>query len=162
MMTVDGTDFRIEQPTPFATRWFSHKFKGPGLRYEVAMSINGGDVVWTNGPFPCGSWPDITIFREGLMDKLLPMEMVEADKGYRGQPDKIRTPDDFQSREEKKRKKRASSRHETVNRRFKQFNILKKHFRHDLQDHQKVFRSVVVLTQLSIRNREVLFACDYE
>lgn len=87
-MTVDGTDFRIEQPTEFSKRWYSHKFKGPGLRYEVALSILGGDIVWTNGPFPCGSWPDISIFRAGLIDELRPMEMVEADKGYRGQPDK--------------------------------------------------------------------------
>jgi hypothetical protein len=33
-VTVDGTDFRINEP--------SHKFKGPGLRYEVAISIKGG------------------------------------------------------------------------------------------------------------------------
>lgn len=162
MMTVDGTDFRIEQPTEFSKRWYSHKFKGPGLRYEVALSILGRDIVWTNGPFPCGSWPDISIFRAGLIDELRPMEMVEADKGYRGQPDKIRTPDDCYGRAEKLRKRRASARHETVNRRFKQFNALKKHFRHDLEDHQKVFRAIVVLTQLSIKNGEVLFACDFE
>jgi hypothetical protein len=39
---VDGTDFRINEPTDFSTKWFSHKFKGPGLRYEVAISIKGG------------------------------------------------------------------------------------------------------------------------
>lgn len=41
-VTVDGTDFRINEPTDFSTKWFSHKFKGPGLRYEVAISIKGG------------------------------------------------------------------------------------------------------------------------
>lgn len=162
MVTVDGTDFRIEQPTPFKKKWYSFKFNGPGLRYEVAVSILGGDVVWTNGPFPCGSWPDISIFRSGLIDMLRPNEMVEADKGYRGQPDKIRTPEDFHSQEERDLKRRASSRHETVNRRFKQFSILKKQYRHDLRDHQKNFRAVVVLTQLSIKNGEVLFAVDFE
>ena len=160
-MTVDGTDFRVQQSTVFDTKWYSHKFKGPGLRYEVAVSINGGDIVWTNGPFPCGRWPDITIFRSGLMDNLLPGERVEADRGYRGQPDKIRIPDQFENLEEKKKKQRARSRHETVNRRFKQFNILKHEFRHNLHNHQIVFQSVVVLTQLSIKNGEVLFACDY-
>jgi hypothetical protein len=40
-VTVDGTDFRINEPTDFSTKWFSHKFKDPGLRYEVAISIKG-------------------------------------------------------------------------------------------------------------------------
>jgi DDE superfamily endonuclease len=162
MMTVDGTDFRIEQPTPFSTRWFSHKFKGPGLRYEVAVSILGGDIVWTNGPFPCGAWPDISIFRSGLIDNLLPQEMVEADRGYRGQPDKIRTPDDYRNSTERDLKKLARSRHETANRRFKQFKILQLTYCHDLQSHKQVFRAIVVLTQLSIKNGEVLFACEFE
>lgn len=157
-MTVDGTDFRIEQPTPFAKKWYSHKFKGPGLRYEVAVSIKGGDIVWTNGPFPCGSWPDISIFRAGLISKLRRREMVEADKGYRGQPDKVRTPDDYETVEERNQKSYARSRHETANKRFKQFKILKMTFRHELDVHQMVFRAVVVLTQLAIRNGEVLFA----
>jgi hypothetical protein len=41
-ITVDGTDFRLNEPTDFSTKWFSHKFKGPGVRYEVAISIKGG------------------------------------------------------------------------------------------------------------------------
>jgi hypothetical protein len=160
-MTVDGTDFAINEPTPFSSRWFSHKFRGPGLRYEVAVSINGGDIVHTNGPFPCGEWPDITIFRSGLMDKLAPGEMVEADRGYRGQPDKVRIPVDYRDDAERKRKSRARARHKTVNKRFKQFGILKQKFRHRLERHQMVFRAVVVLTQLNINKGEVLFAVEF-
>ena len=156
-MTVDGTDFQIQEPSPFESRWYSHKFKGPGLRYEVAVSILGGDIVHTNGPFPCGTWPDISIFRSMLMDKLLPGEFVEADNGYRGQYDKIRTPVDYTTKKEKKMKARARARHETCNKRFKQFQILKKPFRHNRSEHQKVFRSIVVLTQLSIQSGENLF-----
>lgn len=33
-VSIDGTDFRIYEPTPFSPRWFSHKFKGPGLQYH--------------------------------------------------------------------------------------------------------------------------------
>ena len=160
-MTVDGTDFMILEPTPFSSRWYSHKSKGPGLRYEVAVSINGGDIVHTNAPFPCGAWPDITIFRSELIHKLDEGEMVEADRGYSGEPTKVRVPVDYQTLEEKESKKRARSRHETVNKCFKQFGILWKTYRHDLDDHQKVFRAVVVLTQLSIHNGEVMFAVDY-
>jgi len=30
-VSVDGTDFRIQEPIPFDAKWFSHKFNGPGL-----------------------------------------------------------------------------------------------------------------------------------
>lgn len=53
LVSVDGTDFRIYERHPFWSGWFSHKFKGPGVRYEVAVCIKTGDVVWINGPFPC-------------------------------------------------------------------------------------------------------------
>ena len=36
-ISLDGTDFRIQEPTPFDPKWFSHKFKGPGLRYEIGV-----------------------------------------------------------------------------------------------------------------------------
>jgi hypothetical protein len=41
-ITIDGTDFSIYEPTPFSTKWFSHKLKGLGVRYELAISIGGG------------------------------------------------------------------------------------------------------------------------
>ena len=43
--TVDGTDFRVQICKPFNKAWWSYKFKGAGLHYEVAMSIQGGDIV---------------------------------------------------------------------------------------------------------------------
>ena len=53
-------------------------------------------------------------------------------------------------------------RHETINKRFKQFGVLKQVYRHDLRDHGDVFRSVAVITQLAIDNGEPLFAVEYE
>lgn len=35
LTTVDGTDFRIGNPTPFKKVWYTKKFNGPGLRYEL-------------------------------------------------------------------------------------------------------------------------------
>jgi hypothetical protein len=162
MTTTDGTDFRINQPSPFSTRWYSHKFKGPGLRYEVCLSIQGGNIVWTNGPFPCGAWNDITIFRNGLMEKLKDGEMTEADAGYRGQPDKVRVPSDWHTRKEKRMKALARARHEHINARFKTYKILKLPFRHDLQRHQNVFRAICVLCQISIQSGECLFVCEFK
>ena len=44
---------------PIWTSWFSHKFKGPGVQYEVGLGIQSGDIIRLNGPFPCGKWSDI-------------------------------------------------------------------------------------------------------
>lgn len=161
MVTVDGTDFRICEPSPFSPKWYSHKFKGPGLRYEVAISINGGDIVHVYGPFPCGAYPDISIFRRKLIDMLVDGEMVEADRGYRGEPNKVRIPVDYFTKKQKKMKSRARARQETCNRRFKQFGVLGQRFRHGISKHKIVFESVAVITQLEIDNGAPLFHVDY-
>ena len=41
-ITVDGTDFKIKEPTPFSPTWYSQKHNGPGLRYEVGICIHTG------------------------------------------------------------------------------------------------------------------------
>ena len=63
-MSIDGTNFRIYEPSPFSPKWFSHKFHGPGLRYEVGIAIRTGWIVWINGPYPPGDWPDVRIARD--------------------------------------------------------------------------------------------------
>ena len=44
------------------------------------------------------------------------------------------------------------SRHETVNRRFKQWAILHDRFRHPEELHEDVFTAIAVITQLEIEN----------
>jgi hypothetical protein len=78
-VTVDGTYFIIYEPTNFSKKWFSHKFNGPGIRYEVAILIKGGQIVHIQGLYPAGKWPDIKIFRECLKYKLLEGEKAAAD-----------------------------------------------------------------------------------
>ena len=160
-VTVDGTDFRIEEPTPFSTAWYSHKFNGPGLRYEVAVCIQTGDIVWINGPFKPGRWSDLSIFWRNLKQRLAPGEMVEADNGYRGEPNHARTADGFVSRADDRAKWTARNRHETVNRRLKQFGCLKQVWRHDRRRHNTVFAAVAVVTQLAFENGEPPFQVRY-
>ena len=83
LSTVDGTDFKIRQPAPFWNGWYSHKFNAPAVKYEVGVSIQRGDIVWVNGPFP-GKWHDMTIFCRDMKGMLDEGERVEADDGYRG------------------------------------------------------------------------------
>ena len=156
---MDGTDLPIQEQSPWSKKWFSHKFKGPGLRYEIAIAIRTGLIVWINGPFPCGSFPDLKIFRNGLQGILGENERVEADAGYVGcDPEFAKTPKSCFVREDRKKlQNRVRARQETANKRFKQFNILKQRFRHDLDFHKIVFEAIAVLTQLSILSGESLF-----
>ena len=82
-MSVDGTDYKIREPTKFSPKWYSHKFRGPGLRYEIGLSIQTDTIAWTNGPFEAGQWSDLRIFREGgprsLKDRLPDGEHVKAE-----------------------------------------------------------------------------------
>ena len=156
LVSVDGTDFQIYLWGEFLTGWFSHKFKGPGLRYEVALCIRTGHIVWINGPFPCGQWPDLKTFRSNLMKRLGKNEKVIADDGHRGELNHIQTPS-----EENDILQTTRSRHETVNKRFKQWSILHRVFRHELGKHQSAFGAVAVITQLALENEEPLFPVDY-
>jgi len=147
-LSVDGTNCEIQEPMPFSRIWYSHKFKSAGLRYEVGVCIQTGDICWINGPFKCGRWSDLSIFRRNLKGLLLPGEMVECDGGYRGDPacqhkHIIMNPSDSRA------KSAARARHETVNGDIKSFGCLRQVWRHDRHLHKYAFASCAVLTQLS-------------
>lgn len=162
MVTVDGTDFKIRKPSQDTRKWISHKFKNAGVRYEVGVSIATGYIVWFNGPFKCGANPDIKVFRKALKYKLAPGERVEADRGYRGDPLFVSTADDYETEEHKIMKNHARSRHEQINRLFKNFQSLDQTFRNDATKHSLVFQTVVLIVQLQIKLEEVLvWQVDY-
>eukprot|EP00586_Coscinodiscus_wailesii_P007529 CAMPEP_0172490504 /NCGR_PEP_ID=MMETSP1066-20121228/20932_1 /TAXON_ID=671091 /ORGANISM="Coscinodiscus wailesii, Strain CCMP2513" /LENGTH=305 /DNA_ID=CAMNT_0013258997 /DNA_START=109 /DNA_END=1022 /DNA_ORIENTATION=- len=160
LINVDGTDFRIPE---HGREFYSHKFKKSGLRYEVGTCILTGDIVWINGPYECGLWPDINIFWNSLVSNLGTNERVEADDGYIGEaPRHVKCPKSFTNpRETLAMQQRVRNRHETVNGRFKQWGVLKQVFRHDITWHGNVFRCVAMITQLSINNGDALFECKY-
>ena len=101
----------------------AEKFAAAGLRYELAVCIATGDIVHFNGPFAPKGNPDICIFRYKLRDALDPGEQVLADKGYKGDI-KVCTPFDAKSEEHRTAMSHARCRHETVNRRLKQWAAL--------------------------------------
>ena len=154
--SVDGTDFAIPEPGPFDKKWFSHKFKGPGLRHEIGICISTGRIVWAHGPFPCGACADVLIFRKskGMKLVLAKDEMVIGDKGH--SDDNCITGDDQQLMP-KRIFERAKARHETVNGRLKQFFVLGHKFRHGLSRHSACFFAVLNLTQLMIDDGAPLF-----
>lgn len=158
MVSVDGTDCRIEEPRPFDKKWFSQKFKGPAVKYEIGLDILTGECVWVSGPFQ-GSKNDLTIFREGLMGLIPDGFLAVADKAYRGEPKKASTPNILDDEFIRKLKSRIRARHETFNARLKNFKILSERFRHKpvLEKHKACFEAVAVIVQYSLELGSPLF-----
>lgn len=156
--SVDGTDFIINEPSPFSSKWFSHKHHGPGLRYEISISLREDCIVWSSGPYCCGSNPDQTIFSNHLRQMIPEEEAVVADAGYSGT--KCLVPGQASSSIVRNLHKRSRARHETINERLKNFSILKHVFRHNINLHQKVFFAVLNITELLLRGGDNLFDID--
>ena len=160
-ISLDCTDYLIEEPQPFNKQFFSVKFNHAALRYEIAVALYSSNIVWANGPHLPGVKNDLIIYRESLKHVLIANnEMAFADSGYRGEPDTIQEKGRG-SKEERYVATRARARHETVNRRLKEWKSLSTQFRHnkgyDTTNHGIVFDAVLVLTQLSISHNKSLF-----
>ena len=162
---IQGTDFKIHEPKPFWKGWLSHKFNGPGVRYEVGISIQSGQIVWIFGPFPAGANSDLKIYQSRVKSMLLPGEMVEADGTYesdrtvRGKHDHVYSP------RERLMKGRVLARHENVNAKFKSWGVLSKVFRCKGEDmmekHRLVFNAITVITELELQHQTPLYPAKY-
>lgn len=80
--SVDGKVFQIFVLRPFSAMWYSHKFSGPGIRYETTLSHKSGNIVEVNGPFSCGKFPDIKLINSKFCVLLETGENGVADSGY--------------------------------------------------------------------------------
>ncbi len=72
-MSVDCVDCYIKQT---GLTFSSHKLK------KKSVAIGSGEIVWVNGPFQAGEFPDIECLQTALDDN----KRVEADDGYHGDP----------------------------------------------------------------------------
>ena len=155
-ITVDCTDMEINEKQPFNQTYFSHKSNGPGYRYEVAVSIKGGDIVWVCGPWPAAI-KDKELFEQYLAKHLGENKRAEMDNGYR-KTEKAVVPASGETFLHKKGKSQARGRQENHNGQFKCFHSLQGRFRElDPEMHCLVFNAVAILTQLSKDHGEQLF-----
>ena len=106
-----------------------------------------GDIVWVNGGMPCGEWPDLRLARDSYTSMVLPNGMTVADDGYNDRNYFIHN-------------KKIMARHETVNRRLKQFSVLNQVFRHQRHLHPQCVHAVANITQVMIANGERLYYLD--
>ena len=118
----------------------------------MAVCIQTGLIVWVNGPYPCGRWPDLAIFRHRLVEMLDMGEWIVTDEGYsdgrefclnkkwRGFP-----------RWWKRMAARALSKHERINSELKRFQILSTAFRgKDLDEHGEAFMAIANVVQIQM------------
>ena len=105
---------------------------------------------------PCGQWSDLALARDEFVHRLRidQGERALADAGYRDDdyfiyPGCAAIPNVQQ--------KEIMARHETVNRRLKQFGVLGKRFRHQVRLHPICFHAVLNLTAIMIDNGEPLY-----
>jgi len=187
LASVDGVHCRVNEPRRWpSSRWCSHKFKGPGVACEIAISIQSGACIWIKGPF-MGGTKDLEIFlgrkqpvvgndnelhigdedddedddvdwQPSLIDVIPEGKLVCADEGCIGAPaDVVSLRNACDSDEVKQFKKRVGARHETFNGRLKSFSVLDNRFRHDLVKHKVVFEAACVLVQHDLENGRPLF-----
>ena len=151
-MTVDATDFRIKEPNPFSSTWYSHKFKGPGVRYEIGVCIATGWIIWANGPYRCGTFADETIASLGLHHLLDHGERYIADGGYKSTWAII--PLDATTAAETHYMSICRTRHETINRYFKAFASIANIFTRHVSKHALFAHSIINVVQVGIMHGE--------
>ena len=61
---------------------YSHKYNGPGLAYELALSIFDNKLVWISDQHK-PSKSDLAIWKEKLAGLIPDDKLVVCDKGYR-------------------------------------------------------------------------------
>ncbi len=162
-MSYDNRQHRLLHPAEGGRQEGSHKYAGKSaLRYELGIDILKGNLVWVEGPYPAGAWPDIKINLNSLASHLPPDKRVEANNDYVGHPDKIKCPNNDSNPERNLGMQSAArSRHETFNGRLKNWGILETTYRHNIGLHGRVFTACAVITQLCVANGEPLFEVEY-
>ncbi len=161
LITMAATDFRTCKSYSFSPKWYSHKFKGPGLRYEVGVCIQTGWIVWIHGPIPPGHWPDVNIAHDAIHYEMDCGEKYLADGGYRDAAAGYSETPTGQNNPDQRMKARVQARHETVNRLLKNFGILHRTYRHHKSKHGMVFWAVANLVQANIMLEKTVHQVQY-
>ncbi|KAJ3076642.1 hypothetical protein HDU98_001652 [Podochytrium sp. JEL0797] len=159
---VDGVDIAVCEAHPFNTDLFSHKFHRAGIRFQVATALGTSRIVHISGGLPCGANPDLLMVRRTLLKDLEDGELVAADQGYRGDA-RILVKLGGNSpgvREHNHNLNQMGARHETVNKRLKDFRVLSSGlYRVDRQSLTQIFVAVAQITNVKLR-RQPLFSLE--
>ncbi|KAG4076206.1 hypothetical protein HA402_014755 [Bradysia odoriphaga] len=154
--SLDSIDLKIIKQNPPNPKWYSHKLKAPGLRYEIGLSIQTGHIVWKNTGYPCGDSSEIALARESYTLCVEPGEKTFAKKAYRNKQFFI-----LPNQSNKTEHESIMARHLQLTQRLRRFSSLKQPFRHDLEKHTTVFNAVINVVQLMLENGDPFRDVDY-
>ena len=158
MISVDGVDCQMYEPCKMPSKdWWSKKFNGPGVTYELGILIYENQLVWISGPHRPRGGRDLEHFRapNGLKSKIPQGKKVIADAIYKDPVCSIWNPLD--TLEVWRFKQRTRAHHETFNGCIKNFQVLSGKFRHGIDKHKEVFEAVCVIIQYEMENGHPLF-----
>lgn len=179
-LTVDGKDQQRWEVKHSKLnkdrRYYSHKFDGCALKWEIGVAVHIPQIVHLAGPFRGGKH-DSSIYKgeedecdkelrlklgvlekyESLESKIPDGKFGIADGCYEGGK-KLALPCNGDSKELKKFKSRARCRHESVNGRMCKFNAIGHCFRHSIQKQKITFEAVAVLVQYHLDDGSPLFS----
>lgn len=80
--SINRTHFRRCEKYSFFSKFYSHNFNEPGLRYKLLLKLSEDTILWKIDPFHCGTFPDQNIFRGNLKTKLSHGDGVICEKRY--------------------------------------------------------------------------------
>jgi len=147
------------------SKWYSHKFHGPGVSFEVVCDSVSGRILWINGPKPASindcvflrggskDQPESTWDKSALYFHIPTWVKLVGDSAYDYQRDKVTPTLDSHAPGTKKLFARMESMQETCFKRFKDFKVLREAFRHGSGTEDKLrkikiaFESVAVLVE---------------
>ena len=103
ILPIDTVHIRSQELRSYPnSKWWSHKFNGPSVSFEVVADPIKGKILWINGPEPA-SIHDITFFcgdKKGGEKHWKPSSLyfhlpksvkLVGDSAYLGEPDKVAT-----------------------------------------------------------------------
>lgn len=128
---------------------FAFKFNGPGLGYELALSLFSSDLVWLKGPYPPGAISERAHYENDLHQKIPDGKKAISDGGFGKAGDtKLSTSNPHDERDLRKFKGRAKARQEAFHSRLKRFESIScGTFRHGMDCHRICFEAICVICQ---------------
>lgn len=80
-ISVDCPESSADEPSPYNFACCSHNVYGPGLIYQIRISSERKDIL-VDGPFKCGRFNDIKMYKSNLAHITDFDEYVMADNWY--------------------------------------------------------------------------------
>ena len=131
--------------------WCTHKFNRHGIRHETGLSFCTSHIAWECRGIRTGEFPDIMLALSCVTNLLVDGEFVLADNGYN---DPCVFVNDVKNNPAPRNVmiRQYLARHESVNKRIRDFNILRNKFTGNLKFHPRIFHACVNLVQIQIEH----------